>query len=174
MRTPRLLVAAASATALVLSLAACGGDSSADDDARGFGTPRAAEAFPVTIEHAFGETTIESKPERVADGRLGQPRGAAGARRRAGRHEQGDLGRRRRRRRAAVGRGRSSRSSAPRRPCSSTRPTASTSRPSPTPQPDVILAAYSGLTQEEYDTLSKIAPVVAYPERGLGHVVART
>lgn len=30
-------------------------------------------------------------------------------------------------------------------------------------QPDVILAAYSGLTQEEYDTLSAIAPVVAYP-----------
>lgn len=31
-------------------------------------------------------------------------------------------------------------------------------------EPDVILAAYSGLTQEEYDTLSKIAPVVAFPE----------
>ena len=30
-------------------------------------------------------------------------------------------------------------------------------------QPDVILAAYSGLTQEEYDLLSSIAPVVAYP-----------
>jgi len=30
--------------------------------------------------------------------------------------------------------------------------------------PDVILAAYSGLTQEDYDTLSKIAPTVAYPE----------
>ncbi|WP_413353797.1 iron-siderophore ABC transporter substrate-binding protein [Microbacterium sp. 1P06AB] len=30
--------------------------------------------------------------------------------------------------------------------------------------PDVILASYSGLTQEEYDTLSEIAPVVAYPE----------
>ncbi|KAA0941017.1 ABC transporter substrate-binding protein [Sporosarcina sp. ANT_H38] len=28
--------------------------------------------------------------------------------------------------------------------------------------PDVILAAYSGITQEEYDTLSEIAPVVAY------------
>ncbi|MFW2488754.1 iron-siderophore ABC transporter substrate-binding protein [Clostridium chromiireducens] len=28
--------------------------------------------------------------------------------------------------------------------------------------PDVILAAYSGITQEEYDLLSKIAPVVAY------------
>ncbi|WP_438433703.1 iron-siderophore ABC transporter substrate-binding protein [Gorillibacterium sp. sgz500922] len=29
--------------------------------------------------------------------------------------------------------------------------------------PDVILAAYSGITQEDYDVLSKIAPVVAYP-----------
>jgi len=35
-------------------------------------------------------------------------------------------------------------------------------------QPDVILAAYSGLTQEDYDTLSKIAPVVAYPEVAWG------
>jgi iron complex transport system substrate-binding protein len=34
--------------------------------------------------------------------------------------------------------------------------------------PDVILAAYSGLTQEEYDTLSKIAPVVAYPDVAWG------
>jgi len=32
-------------------------------------------------------------------------------------------------------------------------------------KPDVILAPYSGLTQTEYDTLSKIAPVVAYPEK---------
>lgn len=31
-------------------------------------------------------------------------------------------------------------------------------------QPDVILAAYSGLTQEDFDTLSLIAPTVAYPE----------
>lgn len=31
-------------------------------------------------------------------------------------------------------------------------------------QPDVIVAVYSGLTQEEYDTLSAIAPTVAYPD----------
>lgn len=31
-------------------------------------------------------------------------------------------------------------------------------------KPDVILAPLSGLTQTEYDTLSKIAPVVAYPK----------
>ena len=35
-------------------------------------------------------------------------------------------------------------------------------------QPDVILAAYSGLTQEDYDTLSEIAPVLAYPETAWG------
>jgi iron complex transport system substrate-binding protein len=34
--------------------------------------------------------------------------------------------------------------------------------------PDVILAAYSGLTQEDYDTLSEIAPVVAYKETAWG------
>lgn len=34
--------------------------------------------------------------------------------------------------------------------------------------PDVILAAYSGLSQEDYDTLSEIAPVVAYPETAWG------
>lgn len=30
--------------------------------------------------------------------------------------------------------------------------------------PDIILAAYSGLTRDDYDKLSKIAPVIAYPE----------
>lgn len=30
--------------------------------------------------------------------------------------------------------------------------------------PDVILAAYSGITAEDYETLTQIAPVVAYPE----------
>lgn len=31
--------------------------------------------------------------------------------------------------------------------------------------PDIILAPYSGLTQEEYDMLTKIAPTVAYPDQ---------
>ncbi|TKT81462.1 iron-siderophore ABC transporter substrate-binding protein [Aquamicrobium sp. LC103] len=34
--------------------------------------------------------------------------------------------------------------------------------------PDVILASYSGLSQTDYDTLSQIAPVVAYPESAWG------
>lgn len=31
-------------------------------------------------------------------------------------------------------------------------------------RPDVILASYSGLSQADYDTLSQIAPVIAYPQ----------
>ncbi|MFC7457118.1 iron-siderophore ABC transporter substrate-binding protein [Brachybacterium sp. GCM10030267] len=34
--------------------------------------------------------------------------------------------------------------------------------------PDVILAAYSGLTQEDYDTLTAIAPTVPFPEIAWG------
>ncbi|MGC4104950.1 MAG: iron-siderophore ABC transporter substrate-binding protein [Thermomicrobiales bacterium] len=34
--------------------------------------------------------------------------------------------------------------------------------------PDLILAPYSGITQDEYDTLSKIAPTVAYPKVAWG------
>jgi iron complex transport system substrate-binding protein len=34
--------------------------------------------------------------------------------------------------------------------------------------PDVILAAYSGLTEEDYKKLSEIAPVVAHPELAYG------
>lgn len=35
-------------------------------------------------------------------------------------------------------------------------------------EPDVILAAYSGLSKDDYETLSKIAPTVAYPTRAWG------
>src|SRR5699024_8157292 len=34
--------------------------------------------------------------------------------------------------------------------------------------PSVILAAYSGLTQEDYDTLSEIAPTIPYPDVAWG------
>ena len=48
---------------LALALAACGG--SEEEPAASSGTTAAGDAFPVTIEHTFGETTIEEAPERV-------------------------------------------------------------------------------------------------------------
>ena len=60
MRAPRLLVLAAAATMI---LAGCGGG---DDDTPAAEGGGSSEAFPVTVEHAYGETTIERKPERVA------------------------------------------------------------------------------------------------------------
>lgn len=59
-RSSRLLAALTSAV-LLGSLAACG--SSSDDAAA---APAESDgAFPVTIEHTFGSTTVESAPQRV-------------------------------------------------------------------------------------------------------------
>src|SRR4051812_7252109 len=51
---------------LALALAACG-SGQADSPADVGGKPQGPEpgAFPVTIEHKYGSTTIESEPKRV-------------------------------------------------------------------------------------------------------------
>jgi iron complex transport system substrate-binding protein len=63
----RGLAAVAVVGAAALTLAGCAGDSSDDTTAGSGGESAAAEdgAFPVTIESALGEATIEQKPERV-------------------------------------------------------------------------------------------------------------
>lgn len=62
----RRLAAALSAAALGVGLlAGCGSDSDDPADEAGGGTPAAAGAFPVTVEHAFGTTKIDKAPERV-------------------------------------------------------------------------------------------------------------
>ena len=48
-----------------MSLSACSTGSTGETGGGG-GSTASADQFPVTIEHAFGETTIESVPERVA------------------------------------------------------------------------------------------------------------
>src|SRR5687767_9076094 len=60
----RLALAILAALSLLTILAACGDDDSAGSsgDAAEAGT---TDAFPITIEHAFGETVIEKAPERV-------------------------------------------------------------------------------------------------------------
>ncbi|WP_405693480.1 iron-siderophore ABC transporter substrate-binding protein [Streptomyces coelicoflavus] len=66
MKPWRRLAAALSAAALGVGLlAGCGSDSDDPADKAGDGTPAAAGAFPVTVEHAFGTTKIDKAPERV-------------------------------------------------------------------------------------------------------------
>ncbi|NEB10081.1 iron-siderophore ABC transporter substrate-binding protein [Streptomyces coelicoflavus] len=66
MKPWRRLAAALSAAALGVGLlAGCDSDSDDPADEAGGGTPAAAGAFPVTVEHAFGTTKIDKVPERV-------------------------------------------------------------------------------------------------------------
>jgi len=148
------------ATVLSVALAGCGTGSSSTEDAR----PAAAatDAFPVTIKHAFGETVIEKRPERVAT--------VAWAN-----HEVPlALGI------VPVGMSKATWGDDDNDGVLPWVEDKLTELDAKTPvlfdetdgidfeavadtKPDVILAAYSGLTREEYDTLSKIAPVVAEP-----------
>ena len=62
-----LRTAALALTLGALALTGCTtGSTDSDDDARSSATEAEADAFPVTIKHAFGETTIEKEPKRVA------------------------------------------------------------------------------------------------------------
>lgn len=166
MRSSRLLALAAAA-ALAVGLAGCASaaDDSSDDSSASAGS--SGESFPVTIEHAFGETVIEAKPERVATVAwanhevplalgivpVGMSKATWGDDDNDGilpwvEEKLDELG------------------GEP--PVLFDETDGIDYEAVADTAPDVILAAYSGLTQEEYDTLSKIAPVVAYPDVAWG------
>jgi iron complex transport system substrate-binding protein len=125
-------------------------------------TSAEADAFPVTIEHALGETTIEEEPTRVAtlgwtdqDHALSLGVVPVGATKltwggnEAGSSDWFD---------AAI---EEAGAEAPvRYDDSDGAPIDEVAQL----EPDVILATNSGITEAEYAKLSKIAPVVAYPE----------
>ncbi|WP_320777192.1 iron-siderophore ABC transporter substrate-binding protein [Streptomyces sp. CRN 30] len=154
------------ATVAMLGLAACGGGSDTADDTAAADESKAsgsAAAFPLTVEHALGTTTIESKPERVATVNWANdevplalgvvPVGMA----KATWGDDDDNGvlpwteERLKELKADT-------------PVLFDETDGIDFEAVADTQPDVILAAYSGLTQQDYDTLSEIAPVVAYPE----------
>ncbi|WP_324273377.1 iron-siderophore ABC transporter substrate-binding protein [Blastococcus brunescens] len=158
LRAPRL-VALSTAALLAGGLAACGTESSAADDSTG----GAGGSTPVTVEHAFGTTTIPPEPERVATVQWANhevplalgvvPVGMAAAN--FG-DDDGDgllpwVSERLEELDAEV-------------PVLFDETDGIDFEAVADTDPDVILAGYSGLTQEDYDTLSEIAPVVAYPE----------
>ncbi|WP_223624343.1 iron-siderophore ABC transporter substrate-binding protein [Microbacterium sp. EST19A] len=165
MRTSRLLAFGAAAV-LAVGLAACSSNAPQSTSSAG-GNPASDDAFPVTVEHVYGETTIEKKPERVATVAwanhevplalgivpVGMSKAAWGDDDDNGvlpwvEEKLEELG-------ADT-------------PVLFDESDGIDYEAVADTQPDVILASYSGLTQEEYDTLSKIAPVIAYPEVAWG------
>ncbi len=160
-RTRSALVALAAA-ALLLTGCSTGAESNspAESDASDAG-------FPVTIENVFGETTIEAKPERVVTVDWGNqdaalalgivpvamPKITYG-------DEDGD--------------GLLPWTKAKLEELGAETPVLMDETDGydyeaiADAQPDVILAAYSGMTQEQYDTLTKIAPVVTYQDVAWG------
>ncbi|WP_210439162.1 iron-siderophore ABC transporter substrate-binding protein [Nocardioides xinjiangensis] len=154
----------AAATLLLSALTGCStGSTTGDTASEPTATTTAdADAFPVTIEHALGETTIESEPTRVATlGWTDQDHALAlgvvpvGATKIAwggnagGSTEWFD---------AAV---EEAGAEAPvRYDDADGAPVEEIAELAP----DLILATNSGITEAEYAKLSKIAPVVAYPE----------
>ena len=143
-------------------MTACG---SGDDDEGGSSTGSATgsegEAFPVTIEHKYGETTIRQMPERIVtvglteqDALLALGIVPIATTEWFGEHpgavfpwaadELDALG------------------AEP--PEVMADATAVNAESVAAQEPDLILALYSGITEEEYDTLSAIAPTVAPPD----------
>lgn len=168
------LLSTITAAAMSLSLVACGNANSSETiesasetaEAQAIEEAVTAEvsdsSFPMTIKHGLGETVIESKPENVVAIAWGNPDVPLA------------LG--------VIPVGISEANFGPRDEDGLLAWTANAFKEAGvTPNvfddtdgwdyeaisdcsPDVILAAYSGLSQEEYDRLSEIAPVVAYPE----------
>ncbi|MFE4694150.1 iron-siderophore ABC transporter substrate-binding protein [Streptomyces sp. NPDC056749] len=159
MRAHRLR-AVAVAAALLVGLTACGGESGSEKDGSG---KAGSGAFPVTIEHALGKTTIPSKPERVATVNWANhevplalgvvPVGMAAA----NFGDDDDNG-------VLPWVEEKLKELDARTPVLFDETDGIDFEAVADTKPDVILASYSGLTQQDYDTLSDIAPVVAYPE----------
>lgn len=158
--TRRAGLIAAATTALALTLSACGGTA---EGAPAGGTAAESAAFPVSIKHIYGTTEITGKPERVAtvswvnaDAVLALgvvP--VAMAEDTWGNNKQGstdwkdaklaELD-------ASIG--------SQRAPMQYSEKDGVNFTALAEARPDLIVAGYSGLTQEEYDKLSKIAPVI--------------
>ncbi|KHJ74388.1 MULTISPECIES: iron-siderophore ABC transporter substrate-binding protein [Rhodococcus] len=160
MRSKRLLTIAAASVAVALGLTACG--SSDSSDTADSGSAGSGE-YPITIEHALGTVTLDEKPERVATVNWANhevplalgvvPVGMAAAN--FGDDDGNGMLPWVEERLEELG---------AETPVLFDETDGIDFEAVSDTNPDVILAAYSGLTQEDYETLSEIAPVVAYPE----------
>jgi iron complex transport system substrate-binding protein len=165
---PRRSLAAAVGlvAASALALSGCASEAPAADDASpSADASGATDEFPLTIEHALGETTIEEAPVRVATWGWGSTEAAIAA----GVYPVAVA-----EQTWTVGEGNllpwveeAYDEAGVEHPTVLTDAEAGATVPYEefaAAEPDVIIATYSGLTQEQYDLLSEIAPTVAYPD----------
>lgn len=157
------------AAALLVGLAGCSGASTTAEGDAG-SSASTGDAFPVTITHAYGSTTVPAKPTRVATVAWANdevplalgvvPVGMAKA-------DYGDddgdgvlpwVGEQLDRLGAKT-------------PVLFDETDGIDFEAVADTRPDVILAAYSGLSKSDYETLSKIAPTIAYPGVAWGTTV---
>jgi iron complex transport system substrate-binding protein len=154
MRRPTVLAALLCAALF----AACGSDDEAPATAPA-AQATTADAFPVTIEHRYGSTTIEKQPERVVvvglreqDALLALGVVPVATTEWFGKHPGAifpwatdELG------------------GAP-KPTVLTNTDGTQIEKVAAQRPDLIIGIYSGLTQKEYDQLSQLAPTIAQPK----------
>lgn len=158
-RGTRLVAALASALLLFTTAAACG----SEDDSSEAGSDSSASAnsaFPVTIAHKYGSTTIKSEPKRIVtvgltdqDPVLALGKVPVGTTRWLGDYK------------GAIGPWAADKLGGAEAPTvlKDTGTGPQTEKVAAL-RPDLILAVYSGLTKDQYTTLSKFAPVVAQPK----------
>lgn len=159
-RAPRLAVVLASASLLLAT--ACGGGSDSDD-ASGAGAEASTSgdsAFPVSVDHKYGSTTIKAEPKRIVtvgltdqDSVLALGKVPVGTTEWLGGYK------------GAVGPWAADKLGSAEAPTvlkdTGTGPQVEKIAAL---KPDLILAVYGGLTKEQYESLSKFAPVVAQPK----------
>ncbi|MFJ5557153.1 iron-siderophore ABC transporter substrate-binding protein [Streptomyces sp. NPDC093250] len=162
-RTASRLAAALASTLLLLTAAtACGGDDSGSDstDSGAKAGASGESAFPVTIAHKYGSTTIKAEPQRIVtvgltdqDAVLALGKVPVGTTEWLGGYK------------GAIGPWAEDELGGAEAPTvlkdTGTGPQVEKIAAL---KPDLILALYGGLTKEQYESLSKFAPVVAQPK----------
>ncbi len=159
LRGTRFAAGLASALLLFVTVSACGSDDDSDT-AGSAATESSSTAFPVTLPHTYGSTTIESEPKRIVtvgltdqDAVLALGKVPVGTTEWLGGYE------------GAIGPWAEDELGGAAAPTVlKDTGTGPQTEKIAALDPDLILAVYGGLTKEQYDTLSKFAPVVAQPE----------
>jgi iron complex transport system substrate-binding protein len=157
--TARVAGVAAAALLLTGGLVACGSETPASNAPAGPAAATEPGAFPATIDHKYGATTINAAPQRVVTAGLTEQDAvlALGVVPVATTEWNGEYP-------GAIGPWASSKVGSAKLPEVLTGTDGPQFEKIAALKPDLIIALYSALTEEQYTTLSKIAPTLAQPK----------